>query len=66
MYTHLSATLQNRFDTILVTVCAYCLRRLIVLLSLFEDIRKKPFPEVLKLVALFLSFPCFHASQFFF
>src|ERR1700730_9995906 len=60
------AALQKRLETFLIAICTNCMRRFAVLHSLLRYEGKKALPQVLKLIALLISVPCFQGSYFFF
>src|ERR1700731_4671450 len=59
-------TMQYRFLGLLVTICAYVMRRFAAAHRFFEGVSEHAATDVSQLVSLFLCFPCFEANQFFF
>lgn len=56
--------MQKRFDTLLIAVCAYLMRRLRTLHAQLCSVDEDTWGQFVKLVALLLSFPCFEAHNF--
>src|SRR3990172_1887573 len=58
--------LEDRALTILIAICTYVMRKFAVAHGLLQRINHGPYKRGHQLVALLLSLPCFHASDFFF
>lgn len=62
----IAIALEDRLRPFLVAACTYPMRRLGACSIFFQRISKNPRLYGLQCVALFLTFPFFHASHFFF
>jgi len=58
--------IEDRLSSILVALCAYPMRWFGAAATRLQSIQKSSLPWGYQLVALFLFFPCFYASDFFF
>ena len=64
--TGLAVLIEDTLSPIFVTICTYPMRWFGIAHGFFKRIHDSSIPWGYKLIALFLTFPCFYASDFFF
>ena len=64
--TGLVVLIEDTLSPIFVTICTYPMRWFGIAHGFFKRIHDSSIPWGYKLIALFLTFPCFYASDFFF
>src|SRR5580700_6298788 len=61
-----ACAIQYRFLGLLITICAYIMRRFAAAHRFFDGVGERAVTDIGELISLLLCYPCFEASNFFF